>query len=80
VAPKAKTKQKMLCVLSITLNHKKAICNHATWEAEAGGLQVPGQPGVHSETVFSKTETKLFVKSFILDLQNYLNILPELNK
>jgi hypothetical protein len=23
----------------------------STWEVEAGGCQVPGQPGLHSETV-----------------------------
>jgi hypothetical protein len=27
------------------------ICNPSTWNADAGGLQVQGQPGLHSETV-----------------------------
>jgi hypothetical protein len=26
-------------------------CNSSTQEAEAGGLRVPGQPGLHSETL-----------------------------
>jgi hypothetical protein len=42
--------------------------NLSTWEAEAGGFlssrpawsteQVPGQPGLHRETLFRKTKTK----------------------
>jgi hypothetical protein len=29
-----------------------------SWKAEAGGLQVQGQPGLHNETLFQKQERK----------------------
>jgi hypothetical protein len=31
--------------------------NHSTPEAEAGGLQIQGQPGLHSETLSQKRNT-----------------------
>jgi hypothetical protein len=45
-------------------SHTKAACSWAWWcmtnpstgEAEAGGLWVQGQPGLHSETLFKKTQ------------------------
>jgi hypothetical protein len=33
-------------------------CNSSTWETEAGGLQVPGQPRLHSKTLPGKKEGK----------------------
>jgi hypothetical protein len=30
------------------------ICNSSTWEAEAGGLQDPGQPQLQSKTLFQQ--------------------------
>jgi hypothetical protein len=30
--------------------------NPSTWEAEAGGYRVPGQPGLHRETLSRKTK------------------------
>jgi hypothetical protein len=30
------------------------VCNSITPEAEAGGLQIPGQPGLHRETLYQK--------------------------
>jgi hypothetical protein len=32
------------------------VCNPSTQEAEAGGLRVPGQPGLQSETLAQKTQ------------------------
>jgi hypothetical protein len=32
------------------------ICNPNTWEAETGRLQIPGHPGLHSESPFQKTK------------------------
>jgi hypothetical protein len=34
------------------------ICNPRTGEAEAGGSWVPGQPGLHSETLCQKIKFK----------------------
>jgi hypothetical protein len=34
------------------------IYNPTTWEVEAGSLQVQGQPGLHSDTLFQKIKTK----------------------
>jgi hypothetical protein len=31
-------------------------CNPSTQEAEAGGLQIPDLPGLHSETLFQKNK------------------------
>jgi hypothetical protein len=32
-------------------------CNPSTWEAKAERLKVPGQPGLHSETLLQKKKT-----------------------
>jgi hypothetical protein len=42
-----------LCSLLRT-HHPDYTCNPNTWETEAGGFQVPGQHGLHSEA--QKTE------------------------
>jgi hypothetical protein len=31
-------------------------CNSSTWEVEAGGLTVQGQPGLHNEILSQKTK------------------------
>jgi hypothetical protein len=36
-------------------------CNSNTWEAEAGGSQVPGQPGLQSETLSHKKKQEMGV-------------------
>jgi hypothetical protein len=36
-------------------------CNPSTQEMEAGGLQVWGQPGLHSETLPQKHNEKLYI-------------------
>jgi hypothetical protein len=33
-------------------------CNCSTWEVEAGGLQVPGQPGLYGETLSQTNKWK----------------------
>jgi hypothetical protein len=33
-------------------------CNSSTGEAEAGGLEVPGQPGLYGEILIKKQQTK----------------------
>jgi hypothetical protein len=33
------------------------ICNPSTWEAQAGELRVPGQPGLHNKTVPQQNKT-----------------------
>jgi hypothetical protein len=39
-------------------NHEPGLlvytCNSSTWEAETGGLQIQGQPGLHSESLSQK--------------------------
>jgi hypothetical protein len=63
--------------------------NPSTWEAEAGGsmssrlawftVQVPGQPGLHRETLYQKTKqnkTKQNKTKFIKAKQNVCGSLP----
>jgi hypothetical protein len=37
-------------------------CNPSTWEAEAVGSWVPGQPGLHSETLSQKQVLEVWLK------------------
>jgi hypothetical protein len=39
--------------------HVKSPCNPSTQEVEAGGLQVGGQPWLHSENLFQKKKKTL---------------------
>jgi hypothetical protein len=43
-------------------NHEPGLlvytCNSSTWEAETGGLQIQGQPGLHSESLSQKKKRK----------------------
>jgi hypothetical protein len=41
-------------ILKVQLGIKLHAYNPSTLEAEAGGSQVQGQPGLHSETLFQK--------------------------
>ena len=34
------------------------MCNPSTWEAEAGGLEVSGNPGVHRKTRLKEKQTE----------------------
>jgi inosine/xanthosine triphosphate pyrophosphatase family protein len=43
-------------------------CNLSTWEVEAGGLQVPGQPGLYSKTLSQKKKKKKEKKRKVLFL------------
>jgi hypothetical protein len=38
------------------------ICNPNTWEAEAGGWRIQGQPGLHGETLSEGKERRKEVK------------------
>jgi hypothetical protein len=40
-------------------------CNPSTQEAETGELQVPGQPGLRSETLTQKKKKKRILKKIL---------------
>jgi hypothetical protein len=46
--------KKLVKKLTIMLSMVVHICNPSIWEAEAGGWQVGGQPGLHSEILPQK--------------------------
>jgi hypothetical protein len=45
-------------------------CNPSSWESEPGGLHIPGQPGLHSQTLSQKQTNENYKSVFVENNDN----------